>query len=100
MNDNDKDKLLVNAHAAMDAIRAKYGSKVVKDFVFAPLVRIGTGEQIGFAVKIVLYSRYSYNEEMVTEWKRLLKADDWFFSIKLNQLSVTFKVRYENGGDD
>ena len=37
---------------------------------------------------------------MVTEWKRLLKADDWFFGLKQNQLSVTFKVRYENGGDD
>lgn len=98
MDYNYKQKLFVDVVSAIGVIRAKYDRKVLKDLVLEPLVRIGTGEQIGFAVKILLYSRYSYNDEMVTDWKRLLKADDWFFSLKQNQLSVTFKVRYKNGG--
>lgn len=100
MDYNDKQKLFLDVCDAIGLIRAKYDRKVLKDVYIDPLVRIGTGEEIGFAVKIVLYRCYCYNEETLTEWKRLLKANDWLFSFKHNQLSVTFKVRYENGGVD
>ena len=31
----------------------------------------------------------------LTQWKNMLKADEWYISVKRNQLHVTFKVRYK-----
>ena len=42
-----------------------------------------------------LNTRYDYDEEMLTQWKNMLKADEWYISVKRNQLHVTFKVRYK-----
>jgi hypothetical protein len=56
---------------------------------------MNTGETTGFGVQMQLNTRYDYDEEIFTSWKRLLKADDWHISVKRNQLYVTFKVRYK-----
>ena len=52
-------------------------------------------QDIGFGVKLQLNTRYDYDEEMLTQWKNMLKADEWHISVKRNQLHVTFKVRYK-----
>ena len=95
MNEKEKDNLLKDAVAAIGVIRAQYDSEVIKDYEIPTLVNMNTGENIGFGVKMQLSTRYNYDEELLTEWKRLLKADDWFISVKWNRLHVTFKVRYK-----
>lgn len=98
MTEKEKDDLLKDAVAAIGAIKAQFEVEVIKDYEIPPLVNTNTGEDIGFGVKLQLNTRYDYDEEMLTQWKNMLKADDWYISVKRNQLHVTFKVRYKKEG--
>lgn len=95
MSKKEKDDLLKDAVAAIGVIKAQFDAEVIRNYEIPPLVKTKTGEDIGFGVKMQLSTRYDYDEELLTEWKRLLKADDWYISVKCNQLHVTFKVRYK-----
>ena len=90
-----KDDLLKHVVGAIGAIKAQFEVEVIKDYEIPPLVNTNTGEDIGFGVKMQLNTRYDYDEEMLTQWKNMLKADEWYISVKRNQLHVTFKVRYK-----
>lgn len=87
--------MLKNIVLGIDAIKKQYEVKVIKDYKIPPLVSFKTKEEIGFAVKLFLNTRYDYDDKSITTWKNLLKADDWYISVKRNQLSVTFKVRFK-----
>lgn len=95
MTEQEKDNLLKDAVAAIGAIKAQFDAEVIRNYEIPPLVNTNTGENIGFGVKLQLNTRYDYDEEMLTQWKNMLKADDWYISVKRNQLHVTFKVRYK-----
>jgi len=95
MTDKQKDELLKDVVAAIDAIKAQFDVDVIKDCEIPPLVNMNTMQDIGFGVKLQLNTRYDYDEEMLTQWKNLLKADNWYISVKRNQLHVTFNVRYK-----
>lgn len=97
MNEKEKEDLLKDAVAAIGVIKAQFKTEVIRDYEIPSLVDI-TGEDIGFVVRMQLSSRYDYDEELLTKWKRLLKADDWYISVKWNQLHVTFRVRYKKEG--
>ena len=90
-----EEKTIEKAVEALNAIKAQYKVEVIKDYEIPPLVNTNTGEDIGFGVKMQLNTRYDYDEEMLTQWKNMLKADEWYISVKRNQLHVTFKVRYK-----
>lgn len=90
-----KENLLKDVVSAVGVIKNKYKSDVIKDYSIPPLVNIKTKQEIGFAVEFLLNTRYDYDEELLTEWKRLLKADEWYISVKRNQLHIIFKVRYK-----
>ena len=95
MSEKQKDDLLKDAVAAIGIIKAQFDAEVIRDYEISPLVNTKTGEDIGFGVRMQLSTRYDYDEELLTEWKNMLKADEWYISIKRNQLHVTFKVRYK-----
>jgi hypothetical protein len=97
MNEKEKDDLLKDAVAAIGVIKAQYDGEVIKEYEIPPLVNMNTGETTGFGVQMQLNTRYDYDEAMLTEWKRLLKADEWYINVKRNQLHVTFMVRYKEG---
>ena len=97
MTDKQKDDLLKDAFATIGVIRAQFEVEVIKDYEIPLLVNMNSGEYKGFGVKLQLNTRYDYDEAMLTEWKRLLKADEWYINVKRNQLHVTFMVRYKEG---
>ena len=96
MNEEKKEKILKDIVSAIDAIKAQYKEQVIKDYTISPLVNMKTMQYIGFGIKLQLNTRYDYNEEMLTEWKRMLKANEWYISAKHNQLHVIFKFRYNS----
>ena len=98
MNEKQKDELLKHVVGAIGAIKAQFEVEVIKDYEIPPLVNTKTMQDIGFGVKLQLNTRYDYDEEMLTQWKNMLKADEWYISVKRNQLHVTFKVRYKEDG--
>ena len=95
MTEKQKDDLLKDAVAAIDAIKAQFEVEVIKDYEIPPLVNTKTMQDIGFGIKLQLNTRYDYDEEMLMQWKNMLKADYWYISVKRNHLHVTFKVRYK-----
>ena len=95
MSEKQKDDLLKDAVAAIGVIKAQFDAEVIRNYEITPLVNTKTGEDIGFGVKLQINTRYDYDEEMLTQWKNMLKADEWYISVKKNQLHVTFKVRYK-----
>jgi hypothetical protein len=97
MTDKQISKLLDEVIAGITEIKAQFEVEVIKDYEIPPLVNTNTGEYVGFGVKLQLNTRYDYDEAMLTEWKRLLKADEWYINVKRNQLHVTFMVRYKEG---
>ena len=97
MTEKQKDELLKHVVGAIGAIKAQFEVEVIKDYEIPPLVNTKTIQDIGFGVKLQLNTRYDYDEEMLTQWKNMLKADEWYISVKRNQLHVTFKVRYKEG---
>lgn len=90
-----KENLLKNIVSAIGVIKNKFEVEVIKDYEIPPLVNLLSKQEIGFAVKLLLNTRYDYNEELITDWKRLLNADEWYISVKRNQLHIIFKVRYK-----
>lgn len=95
MNEKEKDNLLKELFAAIGVIKAQYEVEVIKDYEIPPLVNTNTMQAPGFGVKLQLNTCYDYDEEMLTQWKNMLKADEWYISVKRNQLHVTFIVRYK-----
>lgn len=95
MNEKEKDDLLKDVVAAIGVIKAQYDCEVIKNYEIPPLVNMNTGETTGFCVQMQLNTSYDYDEEIITSWKRLLKADDWYINVKRNQLHIIFKVRYK-----
>lgn len=97
MKAKEKDNLLKDVVAAIGVIKAQYEVEVIKDYEIPPLVNTRTMQDIGFGVKLQLNTRYDYDEEMFMQWKQLLKADNWYISVKRNQLHITFKVKFKEG---
>ena len=95
MTEKEKDDLLKHVVGGIGAIKAQFEVEVIKDYEIPPLVNTNTGEYIGFGVKLQLNTRYDYDDKMLTQWKNMLEADEWYISVKRNQLHVTFKVRYK-----
>lgn len=95
MNEKQKDELLKHVVDAIGAIKAQFEVEVIKYYEIPPLVNTKTMQDIGFGVKLQLNTRYDYDEEMLTQLKNMMKADEWYISVKRNQLHVTFKVRYK-----
>ena len=95
MTENQKDDLLKDVVAVIGAIKAQFDVEVIKDYEIPQLVNKKTKQYTGFGVKLQLNTRYDYDEEMLTQWKNMLNADEWYISVKRNQLHVTFKVRYK-----
>lgn len=97
MNTKQKEELLKHVVDAIGEIKAECNVDVIKDFEIPTLVNMKTMQEIGLSAILQLSLRYTYNEETLTRWKNMLKADEWYISVKYNQLHVTFKVRYKEG---
>ena len=95
MTDKEKDDWLKDAVAAIGVITAQYDVEVIRNYEIAPLVDTRTRQTMGFGVDLKLNTSYDYDEAMLTGWKKMLKADDWYLRVKRNQLHVTFMVRYK-----
>ena len=93
MTDKEEEVLLKDVVASIGVIKAQYEAEVIKDYEIPRLVNM-KGEHKGFGVKLQLNTSYDYNEATLTKWEGLLKADEWYISVKRNQLHVTFKVRF------
>lgn len=95
MSEKQKDELLRHLVGAIGAIKGQFGVEVIKGYEIPTLMNTRTMQDIGFGVKLQLNTRYDYDEGMLAQWENMLKADEWYISVKRNQLHVTFNVRFK-----
>lgn len=96
MSEKEKDNLLKDVVAAIGVIKAQYEVEVIKNYEIPTLVNTRTLQESGFGVKLQLNTRYDYGEEIFSQWKQLLNADNWFVSVTRNQLHIMFKVKFKD----
>lgn len=92
MDVKQKEKLLKHIADTIVKINADYDVEVIKEKKILPLVL----QDLGYVVKLRLNTTYEYDEEMFSEWKRRLKAEYWYISVKRNQLQITFRVIFKD----
>lgn len=95
MTEKERTKLVNDAYAVIETIKKQLEVDVIKDYFIAQLVNMKTNKYTGFAVKLQLSTRYDYDEFLLSQWKKMLNADEWYLSVKRCQLRVTFKVYYK-----
>lgn len=81
-----------HAASVIKAMQVTYAKGVIKDWVMPTLVNMKTGETTGFAVVIIVSSKYDYTEELLTNWKEQFDADEYKVSVRRNQLTLTFSI--------
>lgn len=95
MTEKERNVLVKEACALIELIKKQFEVEVIKDHLVSQLVNTKTNKYVGFAIRLELSTRYDYDEYMLTQWKKMLKADEWYISARRCQLHVTFKVRYK-----
>lgn len=90
MTEEQKYNLIKDIVEAIDKIKAECVQGVIKGYVIPPLVNTLMKRYVCFSVILRLNTRFDYNNEVLTKWKNMLKADEWFISVKRKQLRVTF----------
>lgn len=95
MTEKQRNEQVKEACALIELIKKQFEVEVIKDHLVSQLVNIKTNKYVGFAIRLELSTRYDYDEYMLTKWKKMLNADEWYISARRCQLHVTFKVRYK-----
>lgn len=96
MTDKQKDDLLKDADAVIGVIKAQHEKELIKYYDIVPMKDKNTGKDLGSGVQMDLNPSYAYAASTLTDWKQLLKADDWaIYLTSWGYLYVTFLVRYK-----
>lgn len=90
MTEDQKYHLTIDLVEAIDEIKAECANGVIKGYVIPPLMNTLMKRYVCFSVILHLNTRFDYNNEVLTKWKNMLKADGWIISVKRKQLRVTF----------
>ena len=83
------------AASVLTAIRTEVNSDVIKDYEMPTLCNMDTCKETGFAVILILSTKYDYTSAVLENWRKRLFADDYMISVRRNQLRVRFNVMYD-----
>jgi len=73
---------------------AELDPDVIKDYEMPILCNMKTAKETGFAVILMLSTKFDYTSAVLDDWRKRLEADDYMISVKRNQLRVRFNVMY------
>ena len=89
-----KKKTIEHAASVLKEIIAGLNPDVIKGYKMPTLCNMETAKETGFAVIMVLSTKFDYTNNILDEWMKRLEADDYIISVKRNQLRVRFDVMY------
>ena len=87
-------KTIKEAAETLKVIKSELISDVIKDYEIPRLCNLETCKETGFAVILLLSTKYDYPNDLLDDWKKRLKAEDYVIIVKRNQLRVKFNVMY------
>ena len=88
-------KTTEHAASVLKEIKAEINPDVIKDYEMPTLCNMETARETGFAVVLMLSTKFDYTSAVLDDWRKRLEADDYIISVKRNQLRVRFNVMYE-----
>ena len=83
-----------HATKAIKEIMAEVNNGVVKDYEILTLCNLETCEETGFAVTLILSTKFDYTSNILNMWSAKFEADNYMISVERNKLKVRFNVRY------
>lgn len=87
-------KTIEYAASVIKEIKAEVKDEVIKDYHISKLCNIETGRDTGFAVCFTLRTKFDYPSSVLENWRKRLYAEDYFISVRQNQLRIRFNVMY------
>ena len=87
-------KTTEHAASVLKEIKAEINPDVIKDYEMPTLCNMETARETGFAVILMLSTKFDYTSAVLDDWRKRLDADDYMISVKRNQLRVRFNVMY------
>lgn len=87
-------KTIENAASVLKEIKAEVKDEVIKDYHISKLCNIETARETGFAVCLTLRTKFYYTSSVLENWRKRLYAEDYFISVRQNQLRIRFNVMY------
>lgn len=87
-------KTTEHAASVLKEIMAELDPDVIKDYEMPILCNMKTAKETGFAVILMLSTKFDYTSAVLDDWRKRLEADDYMISVKRNQLRVRFNVMY------
>lgn len=87
-------KTTEQAAKALKEIMAELNEGVIKEYQMPMLCNMETCKETGFAVILILSTKFDYTNRILDNWKERLCADDYIISVKRNQFRVRYNVRY------
>ena len=88
------EKTTEHAASVLKEIMAGLNPDVIKDYEMPTLCNMETARETGFAVILMLSTKFDYTSAVLDDWRKRLEADDYMISVKRNQLRVRFNVMY------
>ena len=88
-------KTTEHAASVLKEIMAELNPDVIKDYEMPILCNMETAKETGFAVILMLSTKFDYTNDILDGWMKRLEADDYMISVKRNQLRVRINVRYK-----
>lgn len=87
-------KTIKHAASVLKEIKAEVTPGVIKDYEMPRLCNMQSAKVTGFAVILLLSTKFDYTSTLLDNWRKRLEADDYIIIVKRNQLRVRFNVMY------
>lgn len=87
-------KTIEHAASVLKEIKAEVKDGVIKDYEIPRLCNMETAHETGFAVVLMLSTKFDYTSPVLENWRKRLEADDYVINVKRNQLRIRFNVMY------
>ena len=87
-------KTIEYAASVIKEIKAEVKDEVIKDYHISISCNMETARETGFALILTLSTKFDYASQVLDNWRKRLYAEDYFISVRQNQLRIRFNVMY------
>lgn len=77
-------------------LKIEFAEDFIKDYHINNLVNCKTGVEVGKVISLQLSTKYDYDENTLGTIKERFEADDYYITVKRNQLHMNIKCYYKD----
>lgn len=85
-------KTIEHAASVLKEIKAEIKDDVIKDHKILTLINMESEKEMGFALNLILSTKYTYSSSLFENWRKRLVAHNYFIRVNQNKLTISFNV--------